>query len=71
MQRKRRQMHSLKSMGWWGVLMAIFIAELLAEYKLREEDLLAAEGYQFYAQEAEEFARVSQQAVMEAWGNDR
>ena len=43
-----------------GITRSKFIAELLAEYKLRQEDLLAAEGYQFYAQEAEEFARASQ-----------
>jgi metal-responsive CopG/Arc/MetJ family transcriptional regulator len=53
-----------------GISRSKFIAELLAEYKLREEDLLAAEGYQFYAQEAEEFAAASQQAVAETWGND-
>jgi metal-responsive CopG/Arc/MetJ family transcriptional regulator len=44
-----------------GITRSKFIAELLAEYKLREEELLAAEGYQFYAQEAVEFARASQQ----------
>ena len=44
-----------------GITRSKFIAELLAEYKLREEELLAAEGYQFYAEEAKEFARASQQ----------
>ena len=35
------------------------IAQALSEIKAREEERLAAEGYQFYAQEASEFAAVS------------
>ncbi len=42
------------------------IAKLLAQLKQQEEDALAAEGYQFYAHEAEEFAEASRRAVSEA-----
>ena len=41
------------------------IAELLAQFKQQEEDALAAEGYQFYAHEAEDFAEASRRAVSE------
>jgi len=41
------------------------IAELLAQSKQQEEDALATEGYRFYAQEAEDFAEISRQAVSE------
>ncbi len=52
-----------------GISRSKLIADLLAEFKMSQEDALAAEGYQFYAQEAEEFAVVSQQAMLEAWDN--
>ena len=54
-----------------GVSRSRFIAELLAEYKLGEKDILAAEGYEFFAQEAEEFAAATQNATKESWDNDR
>jgi metal-responsive CopG/Arc/MetJ family transcriptional regulator len=44
------------------------ISGALAETKAREEARLAAEGYQYYAHEAEAFAALSAQAVAEAWG---
>lgn len=46
------------------------IARALSEIKAEEEDRLAAEGYQFYAQEASEFAAASATAVAEALGHD-
>jgi len=42
------------------------IAELLLRLKQQEEDALAAEGYRFYAHEAEDFAETSRRAVSEA-----
>jgi len=42
------------------------ISQALAEIKAREEARLAAEGYQFYALEASEFAAASAKAVAEA-----
>ena len=44
------------------------ISVALAETRAREEALLAAEGYQYYSQEAETFAAMSARAVAEAWG---
>jgi hypothetical protein len=49
-----------------GISRSKLIADLLADYKTGEEDALAAEGYQFFAQEAEEFAEASRSAVAEA-----
>ena len=46
------------------------IARALSEIKAEEEERLAAEGYQFYAQEASEFAAVSATAVAEAVSHD-
>jgi metal-responsive CopG/Arc/MetJ family transcriptional regulator len=46
------------------------IALALSEIKAEEEERLAAEGYRFYAQEADEFARASASAVAEALAND-
>jgi metal-responsive CopG/Arc/MetJ family transcriptional regulator len=43
------------------------ISWVLAEAKARAEARLAAEGYQFYAQEAAEFAAASEGAVAESW----
>jgi len=43
------------------------ICWVLAEAKARAEATLAAEGYQFYAQELAEFAAVSVDAVAESW----
>lgn len=43
------------------------ISEALALIKHQEEERLAAEGYQFYAQEASEFANESATAVAAAW----
>ena len=42
------------------------IAQALSEIKAEEEELLAAEGYRFYAQEASEFAEASVVAVAKA-----
>ncbi|GAB4444121.1 MAG: hypothetical protein Fur0044_40520 [Anaerolineae bacterium] len=53
-----------------GISRSKLIANLLAEVKMSEEDTLAAEGYQFYAQEAREFAEASQQITAEIWNND-
>jgi metal-responsive CopG/Arc/MetJ family transcriptional regulator len=39
-----------------GVSRSRLLAELIAELAARDRDALAAEGYCFYAQEAEEFA---------------
>lgn len=46
------------------------IARALSEIKAEEEERIAAEGYQFYAQEASEFAAASATAVAEALGHD-
>lgn len=46
------------------------IAEILAHFKAQEEERLAAEGYQFYAQEALEFAKVSERASAEVFARD-
>ncbi|MBE2224046.1 MAG: CopG family transcriptional regulator [Anaerolineae bacterium] len=43
------------------------IGEALAAIKTQEEERLAAEGYQFYAQEAAEFAAASAGSVATAW----
>jgi metal-responsive CopG/Arc/MetJ family transcriptional regulator len=40
----------------------------LREIKNRTQAQLAAEGYQFYAQEAREFAEASSAVVAAAWG---
>jgi metal-responsive CopG/Arc/MetJ family transcriptional regulator len=53
-----------------GITRSRLVAELLADFKMRQEDALAAEGYQFYAQEAREFAEASGQAVAEALSHD-
>ena len=42
------------------------IAQALSEIKAAEEQRLAAEGYQFYAQEASEFAAASLGQVLAA-----
>ena len=41
------------------------IADALSQVQAEEEERLAAEGYQFYAQEASEFAQASAAAVAE------
>lgn len=46
------------------------IAQALSEIKAEEEERLAAEGYQFYAQEASEFAVASAAATAEALDHD-
>lgn len=43
------------------------ISLALAYIKTLEEEQLAAEGYRFYAQEAEEFAAISASAVSQAF----
>ena len=45
------------------------IAEAVAEKKAREEEELAAEGYRFYANEAQQFADSSLQAISEVFGD--
>lgn len=45
------------------------IGEALLHIKALEEEKLAAEGYQFYAQEAVAFAAASAAATTAAWGN--
>jgi len=54
-----------------GVSRSKFITDLLATFKMSQEDVIAAEGYQFYAQESEEFAIASQQATLEGWEHGR
>lgn len=46
------------------------IAQALSEIKAEEEEKLAAEGYQFYAQEASEFAVASAAATAKALDHD-
>ena len=46
------------------------ISWLLAEAKTRTEAQLAAEGYQFYAQESIEFANATQGVVSFAWTDE-
>ena len=53
-----------------GISRSRLIAALLADLKMRQEDALAAEGYQFYAREAEEFAEASWSAVLEALAHE-
>ncbi|MBC7264006.1 MAG: hypothetical protein H5T64_06560 [Chloroflexi bacterium] len=52
-----------------GISRSQVLADLLAEMAARERDTLAAEGYRFYAQEAEEFAAASLPASSEAMGS--
>ena len=47
------------------------IGDALTEAKVRAEETLAAEGYQFYALEAEEFAAASASAVAEGIDDER
>lgn len=42
------------------------VSRALAQIRASEEERLAAEGYRFYAREAEEFAAASSRAVAEA-----
>jgi metal-responsive CopG/Arc/MetJ family transcriptional regulator len=46
------------------------IAQALSKIKAEEEERLAAEGYQFYAQEASDFAEASAAALAEALTHD-
>lgn len=46
------------------------ISLALAAVKTREDQLLAANGYLFYAQEASEFAQATQHAIAETWTGD-
>ncbi len=46
------------------------ISDSLKEMRQRERDDLAREGYRFYAQEAEEFAEMSVQAMTEVLRDD-
>ncbi len=57
--------------GERGTTRSHLIGVLLAELRTREEDLLAKEGYRFYAQEAAEFAEMSSIAAAEALDDDR
>lgn len=52
-----------------GISRSQVLADLLAEMATRERDTLAAEGYRFYAQEAEGFAAASLTASSEAIGS--
>ncbi len=45
------------------------ISLLLADLKAKEEAQLAVEGYQFFAQEAIEFAQATSKATAEIMGN--
>ena len=49
-----------------GVTRSQVLSDLLAEMAERERDALAAEGYRFYAGEAQEFAAASLCACSEA-----
>ncbi|OIO94843.1 MAG: hypothetical protein AUK03_06220 [Anaerolineae bacterium CG2_30_64_16] len=42
------------------------VSRALAQARAMEEERLAAEGYRYYAQEAQEFAAASSRAVAEA-----
>jgi predicted transcriptional regulator len=42
------------------------VSRALAQARTMEEERLAAEGYRYYAQEAQEFAAASSRAVAEA-----
>jgi metal-responsive CopG/Arc/MetJ family transcriptional regulator len=46
------------------------IADALSQVQAEEKERLAAEGYQFYAQEASEFAQASAAAVAEVLNHD-
>jgi metal-responsive CopG/Arc/MetJ family transcriptional regulator len=46
------------------------IADVLSQAQAEEEERLAAEGYQFYAQEASEFAKASAAAVADILNHD-
>jgi metal-responsive CopG/Arc/MetJ family transcriptional regulator len=46
------------------------ISQALATVRGLEEERLAAEGYEFFASEAKEFAAASKSAVIEAWTLD-
>lgn len=46
------------------------IREILAEWRIREREELAREGYEFYADEAREFASASSRAAAEALSDD-
>lgn len=49
-----------------GLTRSRFISSVLRDVREREEARLAAEGYRFFAAEAEEFATASGAAVAEA-----
>ena len=49
-----------------GICRSQVIGDLIKHWRDRELDELAKEGYQFFAQEAEEFAESSATAVAEA-----
>lgn len=46
------------------------LREILAEWRLREREELAREGYEFYADGAREFAEASSKATAEALSED-
>ena len=54
-----------------GISRSEVIADALLAQEARETEELAAEGYRFYAAEAETFARESGPAVAEALLDDR
>lgn len=54
-----------------GMTRSGVIADLLAERRAREREVLAGEGYRFYADEASEFDLASGAAVAEAWNDER
>ena len=45
------------------------IGQALAQARARDQELLASQGYRFYAGEAAAFAEAAQAAVAEAWGD--
>jgi hypothetical protein len=46
------------------------IREILADWRRREREELAREGYEFYADEAREFAEATSRATAEVLGDD-
>ena len=54
-----------------GMTRSHLISDLLAELHQREQDAFASEGYRFYANESEDFAEASSEAVAEAIADDR
>jgi metal-responsive CopG/Arc/MetJ family transcriptional regulator len=53
-----------------GTSRSAYIARMLARLKAEMEQRLAAEGYRFYAHEAQAFAEASAGAIAEVWADE-